>query len=126
MARHHNYAPILNKNFIIDEYQIIEARSNGADAILLIAACLSQQEIKQLSAFAKSLDLEVLLEIHQADELSKVCKDVDMVGVNNRNLKSFDTDLSHSLELVERIPNEFIKVGKVVSKQQMILCSFEM
>jgi indole-3-glycerol phosphate synthase len=112
VARHHNYAPILNKNFIIDEYQIVEAKANGADVILLIAACLSKEEVLSLSAFAKRLDLEVLLEIHHENELSKLCEDVDLVGVNNRNLKNFDTNIEHSIRLAEKIPDSFTKVAE--------------
>ncbi|MCB0448014.1 MAG: indole-3-glycerol-phosphate synthase, partial [Gelidibacter sp.] len=105
--------PLLRKEFIIDEYQIIEAKAFGADAILLIAAILTKAEIKQFSELAKRLNLEVLLEIHNEDELHKsVMPSLDMVGVNNRNLKTFDVSLDISKHLSELIPNDFIKVSE--------------
>ena len=112
IARKFNYCPILRKEFVIDEYQVIEARSKGADAILLIAEVLSIEEVKQLSRFAKSLGLEVLFEIHSQQELSMLCEDVDIVGVNNRNLKSFEVDINTSVLLSDKIPNEFIKISE--------------
>jgi len=98
--------PILRKDFIIDEYQIIEAKSIGADVILLIAANLSPTEVKQFAAVAKNLGLEVLLEIHNEAELEHICDEVDLVGVNNRNLKTFHVDIQTSLNLVTKIPKE--------------------
>jgi indole-3-glycerol phosphate synthase len=99
-----NNIPILRKDFIIDDYQIVEARSIGADVILLIAACLSPLEVKNLASFAKNLNLEVLLEIHNEEELEHICDEVDIVGINNRNLKTFDVDINISLELINKIP----------------------
>jgi indole-3-glycerol phosphate synthase len=107
-----NAVPILRKDFIIDEYQILEARSIGADVILLIAACLSVNEVKKLAAFAKSLDLEVLLEIHNEQELEHICDDCDVVGVNNRDLKHFTVDVNRSVELSSRIPANKIKISE--------------
>lgn len=107
-----NSIPILRKDFIIDEYQLLEARSMGADVILLIAACLTPAEVKRLAAFAKSLHLEVLLEIHHEGELGHICEDCDVVGVNNRDLKSFTVDISRSLELSLRIPADKIKISE--------------
>lgn len=105
--------PLLRKEFIIDEYQILEAKANGADAILLIAAVLSQKEIKQLSEFAQSLALEVLLEVHNLEELQKsIIPSLDMIGVNNRNLKTFEVSLANSIELVTQIPNDFVKISE--------------
>lgn len=105
-ARKFNFCPILRKDFIIDEYQIIEARSYGADVILLIAACLTPAEAKRLARFSKSLGLEVLLEIHTKEELhTHLCSDVDCVGVNNRDLKTLKTDITTSLELIGEIPS---------------------
>jgi indole-3-glycerol phosphate synthase len=113
LARRMNYCPILRKDFIFDEYQIVEARSIGADAILLIAACLYPKEVKQLAAFAHSLGLEVLLEVHDQHELDRSLNEhIDLVGVNNRNLKDFSVNIETSLELAERIPTEFIKVAE--------------
>ena len=85
--------PILRKDFMVDEFQIIAAKSFGADAILLIAAVLTREEIKQFSELAKSLNLEVLLEIHNQEELNKsIMPSLDLIGVNNRNLKTFDVN----------------------------------
>jgi indole-3-glycerol phosphate synthase len=96
--------PVLRKDFIIDQWQIAEAKAFGADVILLIAACLSPAEVKQLAAYAKSIGLEVLLEIHNEEELDHICDEVDMVGVNNRNLKTFEVDINISLGLINKIP----------------------
>ncbi|MFY0598420.1 MAG: indole-3-glycerol phosphate synthase TrpC [Cyclobacteriaceae bacterium] len=112
-ARNFNFCPILRKDFIIDEYQIIEAKSIGADVILLIAAILSPQEIKNLASFAKSLGLEILLEVHDEDELNRsFTNEIDIIGVNNRNLKTFDTDVTLSKELSGKIPTEFLKMSE--------------
>ena len=112
MAARDNSIPLLRKDFTIDEYQVVEAKAFGADVILLIAACLTPQEVKALSATAKSLGLEVLLELHEESELEHICDTVDMVGVNNRNLKNFEVDLEHSVRLAEKIDDKFIKVAE--------------
>ncbi|WP_242119825.1 indole-3-glycerol phosphate synthase TrpC [Aestuariivivens sediminicola] len=105
--------PLLRKEFIIDEYQILEAKAFGADVILLIAAILTKDDIKALSEFSKSLNLEVLLEVHNEDELDKsIMPSLDMLGVNNRNLKTFDVSLETSKTLSALIPDEFIKVSE--------------
>ncbi len=105
--------PLLRKEFIIDEYQIIEAKAYGADVILLIAAILSKSEIKQFSEFAKKLNLDVLLEVHNEDELHKsIMPSLDMLGVNNRNLKTFEVSLETSKSLSALIPNDFVKVSE--------------
>lgn len=105
--------PLLRKEFIIDEYQILEAKAYGADVILLIAAILSKDEIKQFSEFAKSLSLDVLLEVHNEEELHKsVMPSLDMLGVNNRNLKTFDVSLETSKSLSNIIPDDFVKVSE--------------
>lgn len=105
--------PLLRKEFIIDQYQLLEARAYGADVILLIAAILSKDEIKRFSEFAKSLNLEVLLEVHNQEELHKsIMPSIDMLGVNNRNLKTFDVSLETSKKLSELIPNDFVKVSE--------------
>ncbi len=111
-ARKYNYCPILQKDFIIDEYQILEAKSIGADAILLIAAVLSKSEIQKFSELAKSIGLEILLEVHEKSEIDKLNKHVDIVGVNNRNLRSFDTNIENSIKLSEQIPLDFIKISE--------------
>jgi indole-3-glycerol phosphate synthase len=113
LAREYNFCPILRKDFIIDEYQIIEAKSIGADAILLIAAALTPERLAQLAKFAKSLHLEVLMEVHDLSELqNNLHPAVDLIGVNNRNLKSFETDVNTSIELARHIPSEYVKVSE--------------
>ncbi|WP_343487808.1 indole-3-glycerol phosphate synthase TrpC [Allomuricauda sp. d1] len=105
--------PLLRKEFIIDEYQILEAKAHGADVILLIAAVLSKDKIKTLSELAKSLDMEVLLEVHNEEELQKsIMPSLDMLGVNNRDLKTFEVSLETSKSLSDKIPSEFVKVSE--------------
>ncbi len=105
--------PILRKEFIIDPYQIYEAKAFGADAILMIAACLSEEELKQFSFLAKSLKLDVLLEVHNSEELQKsLMPNVDMIGVNNRNLKNFKVNIDISKKLSEEIPADFVKISE--------------
>ena len=115
--------PILRKEFIISEYQIIEAKSIGSDSILLIASILSKEEIKKLSSLAKSIGLEVLLEIHSIDELNKVSNnDIDIIGVNNRNLDTLNVDIKNSIEIYKEIPNDFIKISESgISKVESII-----
>ena len=105
--------PMLRKDFMIDEYQLFEAKALGADVILLIAACLSPQEVRSLAQKAHKLNLEVLLEVHDAEELAQsLCDEVDMVGVNNRNLKTFSTSVETSIELAAQIPDHFVKISE--------------
>lgn len=112
-ARAVNEIPILRKDFMIDEYQIIEAKSLGADVILLIAAILTPGEIKNLAAVSKSLGLNVLLEVHNQEELQRsVCDDLDAIGVNNRNLADFTVNIQTSFDLVDQIPAEFMKISE--------------
>ena len=112
-ARNMTKIPVLRKEFIIDEYQIIEAKAYGADAILLIAACLSIKKIKSLSECAKSIGLEVLIEIHNLEELNGCLIDsIDIIGVNNRNLKTFKVDIQTSKNLIKYIPSDFIKISE--------------
>ena len=115
--------PILRKEFIISEYQIIESKSIGADAILLIASILDKEEIKNYSSLAKSLGLEVLLEIHSINELNKISNtDVDIIGVNNRNLDTLDIDIENSVRIFEKIPSEFVKISESgISKVDSII-----
>jgi indole-3-glycerol phosphate synthase len=113
LARASAQLPILRKEFIIDEYQIVEAKSYGADVILLIAAVLTREEIKTLSETAKSLGLDVLLEVHNLEELQKsIMPSLDMLGVNNRNLKTFEVSTDISKELSTHIPDDFVKVSE--------------
>lgn len=107
-----NKIPILRKDFIIDEYQIAEAKAAGADVILLIAANLTPSQVNSLAATAKNLGLEVLLEIHNEEELEHICDDVDIVGVNNRNLKTFEVSIATSIKLSRLIPSGKIKISE--------------
>ncbi|KQT18415.1 indole-3-glycerol phosphate synthase [Chryseobacterium sp. Leaf404] len=104
--------PILRKDFMIDEYQFYEAKSIGADVILLIAACLSPSQVSEFTELAHSLELEVLLEIHTEDELQHINKNVDLVGINNRNLKDFKVDLQHSVHLKNMLPENTLSVAE--------------
>ncbi len=96
--------PVLRKDFIVDPWQIAEARAFGADVILLIAACLSQAQVKEYAGYAASIGLESILEIHNEEELGHICDDISMVGINNRNLKTFEVDINTSLKLKKYIP----------------------
>jgi indole-3-glycerol phosphate synthase len=98
--------PLLRKDFIIDEYQLYQARIMGADAVLLIAASLTKKECKRLATTAHQLELEVLLEVHCEDELSRLNENVDMLGVNNRHLGTFRTDVENSFRLIEYMRSE--------------------
>ena len=112
-ARKFNFCPILRKDFIIDEYQIIEAKSIGADAILLIAAALEPKKLKELCAFAHSLGLEVLMEVHDDMELTNNLEaGADLIGVNNRNLKTFELSVETSKRLSKLIPDSVVKVSE--------------
>ncbi|MCP9201376.1 indole-3-glycerol phosphate synthase TrpC [Gramella sp. GC03-9] len=105
--------PILRKEFMIDEYQVLEAKAYGADAILLIAAVLTEQQMTYLANSAKSLGMEVLLEVHNEEELKKSLEvNTDMIGVNNRNLKSFEVSIENSKKLSSLIPDQLVKVSE--------------
>ena len=104
--------PIIKKDFIIDEYQIIESKSIGADAILLIASILTPKKCLELANFAKSFGLNILLELHNESELHFINQHIDAVGVNNRNLKTFEVSLNNAEALAKKIPNNFIKVAE--------------
>lgn len=96
--------PVLRKDFIIDKWQIAESKAFGADVILLIAACLSPAQVKEFAAYAQNIGLESILEVHNEDELSHCCDEVSMIGVNNRNLQTFEVDINTSVMLIEKIP----------------------
>ena len=104
--------PILRKDFIIDEYQLLQARQTGADAVLLIATCLSKQKCKELARKAHALGLETLLEVHSEPELEYVGDNIDMVGVNNRNLGTFHTDVQNSYRLANLLPKDYLLVSE--------------
>jgi len=107
-----NSIPLLEKDFIVDEYQIIEAKSKGADLILLIAACLTPAETKRFASLARKLGLEVLLELHSPNELDHICEEVELIGINNRNLKTFEVDIEQSLRMAEKIPSNKLKIAE--------------
>lgn len=107
-----NEIPLLRKDFIIDEYQLIESKAYGAEIILLIAACLTKADAKKLASFAKNIGLNVLLEIHNNEELEHICDEVDVVGVNNRDLKTFTVDINRSIQLSSMIPADKIKISE--------------
>lgn len=104
--------PILRKDFMIDEYQFYEAKANGADVILLIASCLSPTQVYEFTELSHELDLEVLLEIHTEEELNHFHKNIDLVGINNRNLKDFKVDLQHSVNLKNLLPKKTLSVAE--------------
>jgi indole-3-glycerol phosphate synthase len=112
MVREAVAVPLLRKDFTIDAYQLYEAKANGADIILLIAAILSPAQVKELAAEAHSIGLEVLLEIHDEQELLHVCAEADLVGINNRNLKNFEVNIDHSIRLQSLLPRHTIRVAE--------------
>lgn len=111
-ARSVTEIPVLRKEFIIDEYQVYEAKANGADAILLIAAILKKEEISVFTKLAHDLGLEVLMELHNENELDLINEHLDVIGVNNRNLKTFDVSLEHSVKLARKIPADLYKISE--------------
>jgi indole-3-glycerol phosphate synthase len=112
-ARQNNTIPVLRKDFMIDEYQVVEAKSLGADIILLIAAILTPAEIQKLASLAKDLGLNVLLEVHNLEELERsINPNLDAIGVNNRNLADFSVSVETSFKLVDQIPSEFLKISE--------------
>lgn len=104
--------PVLRKDFTIDDYQVVESKAIGADAILLIAACLSFQQLKELARTGKSLGLQVIMEVHKSSELSHINEYVDIIGVNNRDLKTFKVDINTSVELIKQIPSELMTISE--------------
>lgn len=111
-VRNHINIPILRKDFMIDEYQFYEAKSIGADVILLIAACLSPQQALEFTELSHELGLEVLLEIHTEEELEHYNSNIDLMGINNRNLKDFNVDLQHSVQLKNLLPENTLSVAE--------------
>lgn len=104
--------PILRKDFIVDEYQIVEAKSIGADVILLIAACLTPQEVNSFSRTAAQLGLQMILELHSENELKHICDATNIIGINNRDLKTFNVDIERSLKMAEKLPSTSIKIAE--------------
>jgi indole-3-glycerol phosphate synthase len=104
--------PILRKEFIIDKYQILEAKSLGANAILLIASILSKEEIKSFTEYAHSLELEVLLELHSVQEVDKIEPSVNIIGINNRDLSTFKTSYKHSIQIYPELPKDKVLISE--------------
>jgi indole-3-glycerol phosphate synthase len=109
--------PCLRKDFMVDEYQIVEARAHCADAILLIAAALTDNEMRRFALAAHEIELDVLVEVHTAEELDRVLQSLgetgaDAIGVNNRDLKTFEVSLDRSIELVSKIPSQVVRVAE--------------
>ncbi len=122
LARHLTKTPLLRKDFMIDEYQLYQAKYYGANAILLIASALTVEKTKELASKAKELGLDVLLEIHNEQEIGHINDKVDVVGVNNRNLGTFATDVQISFDLANKIPDEFIKISESgISQTQTVI-----
>lgn len=116
--------PVLRKEFIIDTYQIYEARGMGADCILLIVACLTDEQLKEFTALAIELEMDVLVEVHDAEELQRALPlDLPMIGINNRNLRTFETSLDTTIELLKQIPDDCIVVTEsgIHSKEDVAL-----
>lgn len=104
--------PLLRKDFMVDEYQIFESKLLNADVILLIAAVLGKAEISRFTSIAHELGMEVLLELHDESEIEKIDKLVDMIGINNRNLKDFKVDMDRSLKMLDKLPSNAIKISE--------------
>lgn len=117
--------PVLRKDFIIDEYQLFQAYEAGADAVLLIASCLSRESCIALASKAHELGMEVLLEIHSADELGHLDCGADMVGVNNRNLGTFHTDVNNSFALAELLPKDSVLVSESGISDPKTICRLQ-
>ena len=105
-------APLLRKDFIIDEYQIVEAKAYGASAILLIASVLTKKEIYKFTSLANSLGLDVLLELHDEGELSKIGSGNNIIGINNRNLSNFEVNINRAIQLSDKIGGDVVKVAE--------------
>ncbi|MDP2088332.1 MAG: indole-3-glycerol phosphate synthase TrpC [Flavobacteriaceae bacterium] len=113
IARTFNNCPILRKDFMLDEYQIIESKSMGADVILLIAKMLSPKEVRKLAKTAKDIGLEVFLELQNQDEIEQYPFDnIDLVGINNRNLNTFKVDPENSIKLAQQLPSSILKIAE--------------
>lgn len=104
--------PILRKDFILEEYQVHETKAMGADIMLLIAAMLSPEEVRKLASLGRELGMDVLLELHSEDEINRICEHVNILGVNNRNLKNFDVDLKHSQDFAGKLPKDIPTIAE--------------
>lgn len=107
------HLPILRKDFTVDAYQIYEAKAYGADAILLIANALTSEKLEELAILAHDLGLEILFEIHEAEEIDKLApKHIDLIGVNNRNLRTFEVDIQQGLDMLPHLPADLLKISE--------------
>lgn len=114
--------PLLRKEFIIDPYQVYETKAMGADIILLIAECLDAKQVQSLATLAQQLGLDVLLEIHSEEQLPKVCDEINILGINNRNLKTFEVNIEHSISIAHSLPPDIIKISESgLSKPETVL-----
>jgi indole-3-glycerol phosphate synthase len=104
--------PLLRKDFIVDEYQVVEAKSIGAGAILLIASILTKKEVDTFSGIALDLGMDTLFEIHDLSDLDRMSQNIKIIGVNNRNLKTFDVSMNNSVELYQHLPEDCLKVAE--------------
>ena len=121
-ARMNIHIPLLRKDFIVDEYQIYQSKAMGADIILLIASALTEEESERFSEIAHQLDMEVLLEIHNEKELDYIQPNIDVVGINNRDLTTFVTDINHSILLGKKIPQQYLKISESgISKPESVV-----
>lgn len=111
-ARAVNRIPILRKDFIVDEYQVYETKAMGADVMLLIAECLTAEKVRSLARLAKTFRLEVIMEIHSEEQLDKYTPDIDIIGVNNRNLKTFEVSIEQSKQLFDKLPDDAVKISE--------------
>ncbi len=120
IARKFISIPLLRKDFIIDEFQVVESKASGADAILLLAAALENEEIVRFARLSHSLGMEVILEVHSMSELELINEDIDIIGVNNRDLRTFSVDLNISVKIAEKIPGQFLKISESgISRHQL-------
>ena len=112
IARKFTSIPLLRKEFIIDEFQVVESKASGADAILLLAAVLEKEEINRFARLSHSLGMEVILEVHSMSELELINEQIDIIGVNNRDLRTFSVDINVSVKIAEKIPEQFLKISE--------------
>ncbi len=112
LARKAISVPLLRKEFIVDEYQVLQTKAMGADIILLIAACLDKREMSSLAKTAANIGLQVLIEVHTEDELEKINDDCTFIGINNRNLKTFKVDIENSMQLGASLPADRVKIAE--------------
>lgn len=129
-AREITELPILRKEFIIEAYQVIESKSLGADLILLIAEILTKAQVKELSHLAKECGMEVILELHSADQIDKYNEAIDFIGINNRDLTQFTTNIQTSIHIFSKLPSEVMKISEsgiknIADVQKLFTCGYK-